>query len=247
LLEQSLNSARAVLFDFDGTVALVRAGWLPLMLDFMMETLRTLGPDPAGLRVEAEDYVARLAGKPTIHQLNAFADHVRRLGGVARPGAEYEAEFMERLNRVRATRLAAPNPERLLVPGTAALLRQLNAAGKQVYLASGSAHEDIVHDSKVLGIADFFTGIYGFAPGVPGKRELLHRIRASGVPPQQILTFGDGRVEIEETKAIGGIAAGVATDEEACLEIDPKKRLWLLEAGADFIIPNFLGLPVTRA
>ncbi|HXJ43772.1 MAG TPA: hypothetical protein VNH18_31095, partial [Bryobacteraceae bacterium] len=76
--------ARVVVFDFDGTVGMVRAGWMPLMLDMMMETLQSLGSDPVALRTEAEDYVARYTGRDTVVQMNAFADHVRRLGGVPR-------------------------------------------------------------------------------------------------------------------------------------------------------------------
>lgn len=214
------------------------------MLDFMMETLGplgfALGSGPAALRAEAEEYIARLAGKDTVHQMNAFADHVRRLGGAARTGAEYKAELMETINRIRMARLAAPHPERLLVPGTVELLKALRAAGVRTYLASGSAHEDIVYDSKVLGITEYFDGIYGSAPGVPNKREVLRQIVDYGVEPAEILTFGDGNAEIEETVRIGGVAVGVATDEEACLEVDPKKRAWLIAAGAHYIIPNFL-------
>src|ERR1035438_6794199 len=57
LIEQIGNSrtrrpARAVMFDFDGTVALVRAGWMPVMLDMMMETLAPLGSDRTALCAE---------------------------------------------------------------------------------------------------------------------------------------------------------------------------------------------------
>jgi len=55
------------MFDFDGTLALVRAGWMPLMLDIMMETLGPLGRDAAKLRDEAEEYVARFTGKELEH------------------------------------------------------------------------------------------------------------------------------------------------------------------------------------
>ena len=54
------------------------------------------------------------------------------------------------------------------------------------------------------------------------------------------MAFGDGRVEIEVTKAVGGTAVGIATDEETCLTVDAKKRGWLIHAGADYIAPNFL-------
>jgi phosphoglycolate phosphatase len=220
------------------------------MLDMMMETLTPLGSDAAALRSTAEAYVARFTGKDTVYQMMAFADHVRALGGIPLLPAAYKAEFMERLEHLRSARLRAAEegltlPDALLVPGARALLEALQARGPEIYLASGSAHQEILREVKLLDIERYFTGIYGSASTSLTKRELLARIVSSGVPGAAIVTFGDGRVEIEETKAIGGTAIGVATLEPECLEVDPKKRGWLAEAGADYIIPNYLetGLP----
>lgn len=237
--------ARAVMFDFDGTLALVRAGWMPVMLDMMMETLGPLGEDSAALRAEAEVYVARLTGKDTVHQMNAFAEHVRALGGEARSGMEYRDEFFGRTAGSHASRLSAVergerSPDSLLVPGARALLEALRARGLRVYLASGTAHESIVREAKLLGIGHYFDGIYGSAPDSLTKSELLAHIIASGIPGERILTFGDGRVEIEVTRDAGGTTVGVATDELECLTVDEKKRGWLIEAGADYIVPNLL-------
>jgi hypothetical protein len=49
-------------------------------------------------------------------------------------------------------------------------------------------------------------------------------------------------VEIKNVKEAGGVAVGVATDEPECRVVDEWKRGRLLEVGADFIVPNFLGL-----
>jgi phosphoglycolate phosphatase len=236
------------MFDFDGTLATVRAGWMPLMLDMMMETLAPLGAagtDPEDLRDEAREYVARLTGKDTVHQMEAFAEHVRELGGAPETAAAYKAEFVDRLEVRRSERLNAVEegrmaPEALLVPGSRAFLEALQARGVDIYLASGSAHDDVLREAKLLGIERYFTGIFGSAPGRLTKGELLARLVASGIPGAAILTFGDGRVEIEETKAVGGTAVGVATEEPECRVVDPSKRRWLAEAGADYIIPNYL-------
>ena len=242
--------ARAVMFDFDGTLATVRAGWMPLMLDMMMETLTSLGGDPTALRSKAEEYVARFTGKDTVYQMMAFADHVRELGGEPCLPSAYKTEFMRRLEQLRSARLNAveegsATPDSLLVPGARALLEGLQEHGLPVYLASGTAHAEILREIKLLDVACYFTGVYGSAPNVLTKAELLTHIVDSGIPGAAILTFGDGRVEIEETKAVGGTAIGVATLEPECLEVDPKKRRWLADAGADYIIPNYLepGLP----
>ena len=79
---------------------MIRAGWMPLMLDMMMETLGPIGPDPVTLRNEAEDYVARYTGRDTVEQMNAFVGHVRSLGGAPRSAVEYKAEFQARLEHV---------------------------------------------------------------------------------------------------------------------------------------------------
>ena len=232
------------MFDFDGTLTLLRAGWMPVMLDMMMETLARLGPDPVVLREEAEAYVAQFTGKDTVHQMQAFADHVRALGGCPRPANDYKTEFFGRFDQTRNARVDALNrgslrADDLMVPGSRALLERLRAAGIRIFLASGTAHEVICEEVKLLGIDCYFEAIHGSAPACFTKRTLLEHLVASGIPPAGILTFGDGRVEIEDTKCVGGVAVGVATDEPDCIEVDPKKRVWLTHAGADYIIPNY--------
>ena len=233
------------MFDFDGTLALIRAGWMPVMLDMMMETLSELGPDPASLRNEAEDYVARFTGKDTLVQMEAFAGHVRALGGAPLSAADYKAEFLDRINYARDARVAelqhgAIGADDLMVPGSRILLDNLRAAGIPLFLASGTAHDVVCEEAKLLDIERYFKGIYGSAPTNFTKRELLAHLVSNGVPASRLLTFGDGRVEIEDTREIGGVAVGVATDEPHCLEVDVKKRAWLARAGADYIIPNYL-------
>jgi phosphoglycolate phosphatase-like HAD superfamily hydrolase len=236
---------RAVMFDFDGTVATVRSGWLEIMLDMMMETLGPLGKDDDALRSEAEKYVARFTGKDTVHQMEAFVDHVRRLGGEPECPESYKAEFMDRLERVRSERLNAVEdgripPDALLVPGVRALLAAMQGRNLEVYLASGTAHDEILREAKLLGIERYFTGMYGSARTSLTKVQLLARIVKSGISGAAILTFGDGHAEIEATKAVGGTAIGVAGLEPECMELDPKKRGWLIDAGADSIILNYL-------
>jgi phosphoglycolate phosphatase-like HAD superfamily hydrolase len=240
-----------VVFDFDGTIGMVRAGWMPLMLEMMMETLRPLSSDWSALFLEAEDYVARLTGRDTVEQTNAFAEHVGRLGGKPASGQEYKAEFLRRLESLRRGRLEALRAGRmtgdeLMIPGARALLEALRGLDLPLYLASGSDHSDISMESGLLGITGYFTGIYGSAPGVPSKQELLNLLLDKGFEAESILMFGDGRTEIELTHAIGGRTVGVASDEPDCVKVDPKKRRWLIDAGADYIIPNYLEPEIIR-
>ena len=59
------------------------------------------------------------------------------------------------------------------------------------------------------------------------------------MPGHELLTFGDGYVEIENTAAVGGLAVGVASNEAERQGIDAWKRQRLIEAGAAIIIPDF--------
>jgi phosphoglycolate phosphatase len=75
------------------------------------------------------------------------------------------------------------------------------------------------------------------------KRMLIHRILESPeIQGDQLIAFGDGYVEIEEVKKVGGVAIGAATDEPACLVPDPWKRQRLIGVGADYIVPNYVAL-----
>ena len=67
---------RAVLFDFDGTLSLLREGWPTIMTGMMVEYLRTPADTHEALAVLAgrvEELIMALNGKPAIHQMIAFS------------------------------------------------------------------------------------------------------------------------------------------------------------------------------
>ena len=56
---------------------------------------------------------------------------------------------------------------------------------------------------------------------------------------RQIVTFGDGPVEIKEACKAGSLSIGVASNEEKRYGLNEVKRKRLILAGADIIIPDF--------
>ncbi len=74
---------RFVLFDFDGTLSLIREGWPQVMVPMMVDALRETGTreDEATLRAHVEDFVMRLNGKQTIYQMMQLAEEVKQRGG----------------------------------------------------------------------------------------------------------------------------------------------------------------------
>jgi hypothetical protein len=98
-------------------------------------------------------------------------------------------------------------------------------------------------EARLLGVVSFFEGgVFGALDDYQSfsKKILIQRIiSTSDVRGPEIVGFGDGYVEIEEVKLVGGVTVGVATKEPACAEVDDWKRQRLIGAGADFIVPNF--------
>lgn len=250
----SAARAKVVIFDFDGTISLIRSGWIEIMVPLCVEQLQSLntGESATHLRGVVEEFVWRLTGKETVYQMMALADAIRSRGGVPLEPLIYKKMYLDRLwekirNRVEGLRAGSINPDEYLVPGVKAILQTLLDRGLTLYLASGTDDANVKEEAQLLGVARFFPGrIFGAQDDLRSfskallVQQILGEIGEAGA--DQILVFGDGYVEIEEVHKVGGIAVGVATAEPGCMEVDPWKRQRLIAAGADYITPNFLPL-----
>ena len=247
----SANDARVCLFDFDGTVSLIRSGWMEVMVPMMVEVLSELqtGESETELRAVVEDFVWRLTGKQTIYQMIALAGEISKRGGTPCEPLTYKNMYLDRLHariqyRLEELRSGAVSPDKYLVPGTRAWIEALRDRGLQLYLASGTDQPYMREEADLLDVARYFDGrVYGALDDYKAfsKKILIERlIAASEFQGSEFLGFGDGYVEIENIKDVGGVAVGVATAEPDCLTIDDWKRQRLAGVGADFIIPNFL-------
>jgi phosphoglycolate phosphatase len=243
--------AKVVLFDFDGTLSLVRTGWMQVMVPMMVEVLAELrtGETEDELRTVIEDFVWRLTGRETIYQMIELAEQVKLRGGTPLDPLAYKRRYLDRLSdvirgRVEALRRAECPPDRYLVPGVRVLLEALRQRGLRLYLASGTDEPFMKEEAALLDVARYFDGgVYGALDDYRSfsKRILVQRILAlPDVRGDQMIGFGDGYVEIEEVKGVGGVAVGVATDEPECRTPDEWKRQRLIGVGADYVIPNYL-------
>ncbi len=247
----SANSARVCLFDFDGTISVIRSGWMDVMIPMMVEILLDLktGESEAELRALVEDFVWRLTGKQTMYQMIAFADEIFKRGGKPLDPLEYKKMYLELLHariryRLDELRQQKAPPEKYLVPGARELVAALKERGLRLYLASGTDQQYMREEADLLDMARYFDGrVYGALDDFRSfsKKILIQRLIAdSEFQGSEFLGFGDGYVEIENIKEVGGVAVGVATAEPECRTVDEWKRGRLAGVGADFIIPNFL-------
>jgi phosphoglycolate phosphatase-like HAD superfamily hydrolase len=157
-----LTTARVALFDFDGTLSLIRTGWQQVMVPMMVEILRecSAGEDPAAIRSMVEESVFRLTGKETIYQMEALHQQVAERGGRPLTPLGYKQEYLRRLleeiaDRLEGLRRGRIHPDRLLVPGARQFLESLRERGLCLYLASGTDHADVVEEARLLGVEDF--------------------------------------------------------------------------------------------
>ena len=97
----------------------------------------------------------------------------------------------------------------------------------------------------MLGLTAYFgEHIYGALDNYKSfsKKMVIERIlRENNIPGERLLSFGDGYVEIENTKEVGGLAVAVASDEanNGSGRFDEWKRQRLLGVGADVVIPDY--------
>jgi phosphoglycolate phosphatase-like HAD superfamily hydrolase len=242
---------RAAIFDFDGTLSLIRTGWQDVMIPMMVEHLRPLVPGltPERLRAMIAEDVAKTTGTLTIVQMMGLAEHVSKSGGTPLNPKEYKAEYKRRLLAHIAARRTAlversAAADSLLVAGSRAMLEGFAARGITLCLASGTDEPEVREEAGLLDIARYFgDDIYGAQDDYEAsskKRVIARLLGRLGAAGQEVVVFGDGFVEIENAKEAGGYAVGVATDEAARSgRVDSWKRERLLRAGADLIIPDF--------
>src|ERR1700676_5217831 len=117
----SARNARVVLFDFDGTLSLIRSGWMDVMVPMMVEILADLktGETEEQLRSIVEDFVWRLTGKETIYQMITLAEAIEAGGGKPLDPLAYKKMYLGRLwqkieCRVEALRKGHADPEQYL-------------------------------------------------------------------------------------------------------------------------------------
>jgi phosphoglycolate phosphatase len=241
---------RAALFDFDGTLSLIRRGWQDVMIPMMVRHVAATGTRETTEQIQAvvEDFVARLTGRQTIYQMMQLAEEVRKRGGEALEPLAYKHEYHELLwrqvgDRVASLRLGAVRPEELSVPCSRELLEALAGSGIALYLASGTDLNYVQDEVDALGMTSHFAPhIYGALDDFKkfSKAMIIERILAEmNVAGSEVIGFGDGYVEIEEVKRVGGLAIGVASNEETCRGVNQWKRRRLIDAGADIVVGDY--------
>ena len=223
------------------------------MVGMMMERLReqSLIPEP---EAEAWATIDRLVmaqnGAPTIRQMEVFVDELLRRGGTPADPWEYLREYIDRLMHGVSGRWAAlergeARAAEWVVPNAHAVLANLRERGVRLFVASGTDYDHVVREARLLGVdAAFPKGINAPKNNDPAfrKADVIARVLADlGIRGEELLGFGDGVVETQAVKAVGGVAVGVASSEHGSGlgAVNPEKRARLVDAGADLIVADY--------
>lgn len=242
---------RVAVFDFDGTLSLVREGWAGIMAGLGLDVLHAQNlprdPEPA-TRLLLEEEMLRLSGKPSVYQMRRLGEIVAKRGGVAPDADELLAEFLRRLFAITDRRKAnlasgADAPGVWAVPGTHALLDDLRRRGVELYLVSGTDLRYVREEAGLLKLTECF-GDRVFAPADNdpsfSKGDVIASIlRDGGIGGDELVGFGDGYSETVEVKRAGGVAVGVASQEAGVPGVNAMKRRLLVELGADVIVADY--------
>ena len=105
-----------VLFDFDGTISLIRQGWPEVMVPMFAEVLPAIpGESEEARRKLCFEDIMRLNGKQTIYQMIQLAERIKERGGTPRDPLEYKHEYLRRLEeRIRDRTKHGPGQRRAM-------------------------------------------------------------------------------------------------------------------------------------
>lgn len=246
------------IFDHDGTLSTLREGWEKIMEPMMVQAV--LGSRHATadavlfekVTKEVRGFIDRTTGIQTLVQMKGLVDLVRQAGFsdereiLDEHGYKhiFNEDLLKMVNR-RMEKLESGelDPPDFQIKNAGLLLVELYRRGVKLYLASGTDEADVVAEAKAMGYAELFEGRIFGAVGdikVEAKKVVLERIiRENNLAGHQFATFGDGPVEMRETRKRGGFCVGVASDEVRRFGWNQTKRSRLIRAGAALVVPDF--------
>jgi len=251
------------IFDHDGTISTLREGWELIMGPMMIKAIlgdKFLEADESlyqKVKARSDEFIDKTTGIQTLVQMKGLIELIREFGCVPEDKILDEFGYKQIYNdellimvKVREEKFLKGelSLEDFTLKNAVPFLQKLHDAGVKLYLASGTDEADVKSEARVLGYDHLFEGrIYGAVGDITkeAKKIVLDRILDSIVEAAfgTIATFGDGPVEMRETKKRDGIAIGIASNELRRYGLNENKRSRLIKAGADIIVPDFSQFP----
>lgn len=258
--EFAAHTRKAVLFDNDGTLSDLRKAWQDMMGPMFIGILQAYSNPHLEYNRAAElvlDMIEASIGKPTMCQAAGLVRLCEDNGYVGKPldPRKFKNDYNDALEAEVERRYSQNTPSKLRVPGAYELVRSLHELElyQGLYVASGTDDGPTKRSIKKLVFSDFFPddrimGAGGkLEPWQCAKEYVINRLIGEfGIKGESLVTFGDGPVEIKKTKDVGGLAFGVASDEQCMYPTrftKDSKRDYLIRSGADVILELPYNIP----
>ncbi len=203
---------------------------------------------PDDLRISLFKDMYRFNGRPTSVYMEAMSRQIQERGGEADPSEMLEAYLIqldqianERHEQIRSE---TSGQDDFIVFGGRALIELMVARGLKVIILSGNPHGQVNEEAELLDLASYCHGhVYGYKDANNfSKQSVIEELMAAeNFSGENLIAIGDGAGEIMATKALGGLAIAVCSDEEdnGSGLVDEHKRNILADAGADAIIADY--------
>lgn len=239
------------LFDFDGTVSLLREGWQQVMGPLMVEMICGSAPATPEIVQACDDYIAESTGINTILQMEHMVEMVRQYGFIPEEkildahGYKkiYNDRLMERVVvRIKDLEEGRLPVEDVIVRGSVEFLKRLKDRDLHMYIFSGTDQDDVRRESTIVGAAQYFEEIWGaLRTYAESNKEMILKkiIEKHDLHGAEVLVCGDGPVEIRHGREHGCVTIGVCSDEVKGYGWNMEKRERLIKAGADILVPDF--------
>ena len=239
-------------FDFDGTISLLREGWERIMEPVMIESICGDREPTREIIEHVKKHINETTGIQTILQMQGLVEMVKAYG-LLRGGKilecwEYKRLYNDRLmvlvrERISQLDRGLKKVDDFTLKGSLDFCKKLYDRNIIMYLASGTDQEDVRNESDQITATKYFKGgIYGAIGTVEEYskdkviKEILNNHDLHG---SELIVFGDGPVEIRNAKSNGAMAIGVASDEVKGKGWNKEKINRLVNAGCDILIPDF--------
>jgi len=243
---------RYAIFDFDGTISILREGWEKIMEPVMIESICGDQPVTEEIVARVRKFIDDTTGIQTILQMEGLVEMVKEFGLVPKEKVldawGYKKIYNDRLmvpvrQRIADLQNGRQSLTNCTVAGSLDFCQQLYERQVIMYTASGTDQEDVRHEAKVLGVDGWFTGgVYGAIGTVEeySKDKVIKEIlRNNHLHGSELVVLGDGPVEIRNAKENGAIAIGIASNEVTGRGWEARKIDRLSRAGCDLLMPDF--------
>jgi phosphoglycolate phosphatase len=211
--QPELRKMKAVVFDFDGTLAVLNIDF-SVMKERVFDVMRGLGVDEGSLR---ETYLLEIIDEVT--------QYLRENKPAAADRFYEEAHCI-----LQSVEMEAAEEGRLL-PGVTATLERLRRRGFKVGIVTRNCEDAVKRVfPKINHFCDVFVSRNSTRKVKPHPDHLTYTMNALGVRGEEAVMVGDHTLDIQAGKTVGMMTVGVLTGRITRAEFE--------RAGADTVLLN---------